>query len=327
MEITKRTLLKGLAAAPALAAPALVLATTNTAKAEPAMAGAQVPGYYRYHVGDIEITALLDGYTDIPTQFVVGYDAQAARESTLKSYHRFNSEVISIPVNAYVIKTGKNTILLDAGGVTGFFPTLGKLAGNMKAAGIMPGDITDILLSHMHPDHIGALATAKGGKAFENATLTVSETEWNFIHSDDVRNAAPEEFRPMIDVARMVLAPYAEGKKMFSGETELFTGVTSLPLPGHTPGQSGYVVSSKGENLLFWGDVIHFTSLQFANPDWGVVFDGDVEQARKTRRALLERVSSESMAVGGSHVDFPGIGYVEKSGDGYRYVTAPWMPV
>lgn len=328
MDITKRTLLQGLLVAPALAAPALLLtgAEKAAANAKPGAGMAQVPGYYRYRVGDIEVTALLDGYTEIPTKFILGYDEDIAKESTKKSYHRFTSGSISIPVNAYVIKTGKETILLDAGGVTGFFPTLGKLPANMEAAGINPSDITSILLTHLHPDHIGALAKQDGSKVFENATLTVSEIEWNFIHNDDVRNAAPEDFRPMIDVARMAVAPYADGRQMFKGEKELFTGVTSLPLPGHTPGQTGYVIHSKGENLLFWGDVIHFTTLQFASPDWGVVFDGDVDHGRKTRRALLERVSTEGMAIAGAHVDFPGIGYVEKSDDAYRYVSAPWMP-
>ncbi len=316
--------MKGLLAAPV---PFLTGGQKAAAKSANAAATGQVPGYYRYKVGEIEVTALLDGYTDIPTNFIIGYDKVTARQSAQMSHHRFSDASVSIPVNAYVIRTGGETILLDAGGVSDFFPTLGKLPANLAAAGFDRKDITSILLSHMHPDHIGALSGKDGSRAFENATLTCSEIEWNFIHDDKVRNAAPKDFRPMIDTARTVLAPYGDDRVMFSGEKELFAGVSSLPLPGHTPGQTGYVIHSKGESLLFWGDVIHFTSLQFANPDWGVVFDGDVEQARKTRRALLERVSSENMAIAGSHVDFPGIGYVEKSGNAYRYAPAPWMPL
>ena len=100
-----------------------------------------------------------------------------------------------------------------------------------------------------------------------------------------------------------------------------------MPLPGHTAGQMGYIVSSNGESLLFWGDVLHFTTLQFEHPEWGIVFDLDVDLSRETRLALMERVSSERMPIAGAHVDFPGIGYVEKSGDAYRYVSTPWMPV
>lgn len=327
MKITKRSLLKSLVAAPALAAPALVLASAGKAIAQSAMPGAQAPGFYRHRVGDIEVTALLDGFTDLPTSFIFGYDEAAAKAATAKTYHPFNNEIIQIPVNAYVVKNGTDTILIDTGGITAFAPNLGKLAANMEAAGIKPADITAILLTHMHPDHIGALANEDGSKFFENATLTVSEDEYNFMHNDDVRNATPENFRPMIDAARVVLAPYADGQKMFKGEQELFAGVTSMPLPGHTAGQMGYVVSSNGESLLFWGDVLHFTTLQFEHPEWGIVFDLDVDLSRETRLALLERVSTERMPIAGAHVDFPGIGYVEKSGDAYRYVSTPWMPV
>jgi len=327
MNLTKRTLLQGLLAAPALAAPALLLSGANKASAQTNAPTGQAPGWYRYQVGDIEITALLDGYTEVPTNFIIGYDENAAREATANSYHRFVSGPITIPVNAYVVKTGEETVLLDAGGVAAFFPAAGKLLENMAASGINPEDITKVLLTHTHPDHIGALAKEDGGKMFENASLICSQAEWDFIHSDEVRNAAPEGFRPMIDVARVALAPYADGKQLFSGEKEVLSGITSLPLPGHTPGHTGYIVHSNGDNLLFWGDVIHFTTLQFANPDWGVAFDADPAMATQTRRALFERVSADKMAVAGAHVDFPSIGYVEKSGDAYRYVAAPWMPL
>ena len=154
----------------------------------------------------------------------------------------------------------------------------------------------------------------------------LAEAEWNFIHNDEIRNATPKDFQGAIDYARTALAPYKDDRQMFTGEKELFPGITSSPLPGHTPGHSGYELQSNGEKIFFWGDVVHFSTLQFANPDWKVVFDTDGEQARKSRRAIFERASSERMAIAGAHVDFPGIGYVEKSGDAYRFVTAPWMP-
>jgi len=196
----------------------------------------------------------------------------------------------------------------------------------MAAAGINPDDITKILLTHMHVDHIGALAKKDGSRLFENATLMCSETKWGFVHSDGVRSAMPEAFRPMIDLARFAVAPYIDHRQMFAGEKELFTGITSIPLPVHTPGHTGFAIRSKGESLLIWGDVVHFTTLQFANPEWGVVFDADFDLAKKTRLAMLDRASTDKMAVTGMHIDFPGIGYVERTNDSYRYVSVPWMP-
>lgn len=326
MNISKRTLLKGLAAAPVLAAPALVLTTASKAISQTTMSGEQVPGYYRYRVGEIEITALLDGYNAMPSGFVIGYEEEAAREATAKSYRRFTPGMLNIPVNGYVINTGSNLILVDAGGPLLISPTLGGLTGNLIAAGFNPEDIDTVLFTHLHPDHIGALLTADGGKAFPNATLMCSEADWGFGHSEDVRNGSPEEFRGMIDLVRQFVAPYSDAKELFTGEKELFTGITSVPLPGHTPGHTGFAIHSGNESLLIWGDVIHFSTVQFANPDWGVVFDTDPAMAAQTRRAMLDRASADRMAVAGMHIDFPGFGYVERSGDEFQHINAPWMP-
>lgn len=326
MNISKRNLLKSLATAPALAAPGVILAGTIAANSQPKMHGAQVPGYYRYRIGDIEVTALLDGYFDLPADFVLGYDADTARASTVKSYRQFTPGKVTIPVNGYVINTGSNLILVDAGAPAMISEDLGELTANLQAAGFEPSDIDTVLFTHFHPDHVGALLNAQGGRTFANATLACSEAEWGFMHNDEIRAAAPEDFRGMIDLIRSFLAPYADGRQMFTGEKEIFSGVTSMPLPGHTPGHTGYAIHSGDESLLIWGDIIHFSTLQFANPDWGVVFDTDPAMAAQTRRKMFDRASADRMAVAGMHVDFPGIGYVEKSGDTYRHINAPWQP-
>ncbi len=328
MKTTKRTFLKGALAVPALAAPAIILAGTGPARAaaHAPMSAAQVPGYYRYRVGKIEITALLDGYMPLPDEFVFGYDEQAARAATAQSYRRFTPGYTNIPVNGYVINTGSKLILLDSGGPAMAFETLGGLVENLRAAGFDPSDIDTVLFTHFHPDHIGALLDDKGNRAFDAATLVCAEAEWDFAHSDEVRNAAPESFRGFIDLVRNFVASYADRREMFDGEKELFSGITSVPLPGHTPGHTGYAIHSDGESLLIWGDVIHVSTLQFAHPDWGVVFDTDPSMAAQTRGRMLDRASADRMAVAGMHIDFPGFGYVEKAGNAYRHVPAPWMP-
>lgn len=329
MEITKRGLLKTLAMAPALATPALLSGTAQTVQAASVETAKPMgtPGFYRYKVGDIEITALLDGYFALPNQIVIGYDEKAARQSTMMAHRRFTPGSIKIPVNGYVIKTGKDLILLDAGAPSLIAPSLGGLTANMKAADIAPKDITTVLLTHTHPDHVGALANKDGSKVFENATLHLSEAEWGFIHNDKIRGAMPKDIQGAIDLARFALSPYKNQRQMFTGEKELFTGVTSVPLPGHTPGHTGFAIHSKSESLLIWGDIIHFSTLQFAHPEWGVVFDTDAEQAAKTRRNMFDRAAADQMAVAGMHVDFPGIGYVERAKNAYRYIPAPFMPV
>lgn len=327
MTITKRDLLKGLAIAPALAAPAALVGSGTTASAA-AHGGKphQVPGFYKYRVGSIRVTALLDGYMPLPNDFVYGFDEDAAKAATAQAYRRFTPGYASIPVNGYVIENGSNTILVDAGGPSFAFETLGGLVGNLRAAGFEPSDIDTVLFTHFHPDHVGALMNGEGGRTFENATLVCSDTEWAVAFNDDIRNAAPEEFRGFVDMVRSFVAPYTDYRQTFDGEKELFTGVTSVPLPGHTPGHTGYAIHSDNESLLIWGDVIHASTLQFANPGWGVVFDADPAMAAETRAKMLDRAAADRMAVAGMHIDFPGFGYVERMGNAYRHVGAPWMP-
>jgi glyoxylase-like metal-dependent hydrolase (beta-lactamase superfamily II) len=329
MEITKRKLLQSMLVAPMLAAPALILTGADKADAQsatPAMAPSG-PGYSRFRVGDIEVIALLDGYMQLPTQFIIGYDEAVARQSTQASYRRFTEGAIPISVNAYVIKTGSEVILVDAGAPKFMAPDVGRLAANMKSAGIDPSEITNVMMTHLAVDHVNALINQDGSKVFENAGIIASETEWGFLHNPAVREATPEQFRGMIDFGIMAVAAYSDQRQLFNGETDLASGISSLPLPGHTPGHSGYVVRSQDESLLIWGDLVHFNTLQFANPDWGIVFDVDAAQAAETRKRTFDRVSADRMAVAGMHVDFPGVGYVERSGDGYRYITAPNMPI
>ena len=168
MKLTKRTLLQSLLVAPALAAPALLLSPTLKASAQTPKVKTynDTPGFHHYRVGDFKITALLDGYFEMPTNFIQGYDEKAAKEATKQSYRRFTTGSISVPVNAYVIDTGTEMILLGGGTPTFMGATLGKLPANMAAAGFNPDDITKILLTHTHPDHVAAIAKQDGGKAF-----------------------------------------------------------------------------------------------------------------------------------------------------------------
>ena len=323
MDITKRSLLKGIVAAPVLAGPALISGTASQAGSHASVMSAQNPGYYRYNIGDIEVTALLDGTASLPNSYIRGYEEAAARESTAKAYRKFTPETTTIPINGYVINSGGKLTLIDAGAPSTMAETAGGLTRNLEAAGFMPEDIDTVLLTHFHPDHVGALLNAQGGRTFANAGLMCSEIEWNATFDDAIRAAAPDEVKGSIDMIRSFVTPYSEGRDMFSGEKEVVSGITSIPLPGHTAGHTGYTIHSGNESLLIFGDVIHFTTLQFAYPDWGVVFDLDAGLAVETRKHLLDRASTDGLLVAGMHIDFPGIGYVEEAGVGYRHVLAP----
>ena len=321
--LSRRSLLSALAIAPAaLAMPALL---TGAASAQPAPAGSVAPqgAIQRRRVGDIDVIALSDGFSPLPTQIMVGFEDGAARDAAAAAYAPYDPQSFTISINGYLIRTGDRLIAVDSGASSALAPTLGAWAASLALAGIDPGDIDTVFLTHMHADHVGGM-TADGKRLLANAGLVAAEAEWFFTHDDGVLAAIPEQFKGNFLLSRTQLAPYAEGRQMLAmAETEIAPGVTAIPLPGHTPGHMGLRIASGGESLLIWGDVIHAPAYQFSRPDWSVAFDADMDGARASRHRMLDMAATDRLAVAGMHLDFPAMGYVERQGDAYRYVAAP----
>lgn len=325
MDTSKRQLLKSLAAAPALAAPALLL-NASTAAAQSAPADTQNSGVYRFPIGDIEVIALLDGYHRMPTAIVPNFDAEIAEKVSRQYYKPFSPHQFTFSINAYLVRNENNLVLIDAGAPALMGPTIGKLVSQLAAAGVAPTDIDTILLTHLHADHIGAILDSQGNKVFPNAKFVCSEAEWEFTHDDAFMASLPTDFQGAVRLSRQLIAPYENQLEMFTGERDILPGIRSLPIPGHTPGHTAFIIESGDDSLLLWGDLTFLGGLQFANPDWSAIFDFDPAAAVETRRAVMDRASADRMMVGGMHIDFPGIGYVERTDDAYRFITAPWVP-
>ena len=311
-----------IAGAAGLAAPALLRATPVTAKT-PA-AGMLTPTFHRRKLGSFEVIALLDGTLDGPPQMITGYNEETAVATLSRQHLPPAPNGLPIPVLGYVIDTGSQLIAVDCGTFDGFAPRLGGYHAALTAAGIDAADIDTVLITHLHPDHIGGLIDPQGNRLFPNAQLHIGATEWNFWHAEGTREAFPEDSRAFVDIARNYPAPYDGRIVTFNDNAEILPGVLSVPLPGHTPGHSGFRFHSDGQDLLIWGDVVHQTFLQFDNPAWTIAFDMDAEQTRKTRLKMFDMAAADGFQVAGSHIDFPGVGYVEKTSGGYRYSPAPF---
>ncbi|MFS4583094.1 MBL fold metallo-hydrolase [Phaeobacter sp. C3_T13_0] len=326
MTLSRRSLLSGLAAVPVagLASPTILRAASHSA-AETAAAPTLPVAYHSFQIGSAKITALLDGHFLLNTGQINGFD-QVQADATLEgSFYRIKDSEMSLPVNGYLVEQGGAVTLIDAGTADLFGPILGGLEAALRAAGKTPEEITTVVVTHLHPDHIGGLIAGDGTARFPNAEIIVGQGEYDFWHDDAVYAGVPQENRGFFDIARASVAPYADRLKMFEGEADVMTGLRSVPLPGHTPGHCGFMLETGAAPLLIWGDLIHSTALQFARPNWTLAFDMDPEQTVNSRTRMLDRAASEGLLVTGMHLDFPGLGRVERDGDAYAFDQAPWQ--
>ena len=282
----------------------------------------QIPGFYHRRIGDIVVTALSDGYLDGTVdvmQNIHADDAHALLTGAFRPGRRTS-------VNCYLIYSAGRLALVETGSGDYLLPTAGKLQQNLKAAGVNPADIDTVILTHMHPDHSAGLANPKTGeKFFPNAELVVHENEPRHWGDDVAMNAAPERAKLLyFQAAREQMAPYHNQMKTYTGSVEVFPGVRSMPMHGHTPGHSGYMVSSGKDSLLIWGDIIHVPEVQIPRPDVTMAFDTDPHAAAATRTRVFDMVTNDRQLIAGMHVHFPGFAHLTRSGDGYIMLPEPW---
>ena len=325
MTITRRTVLAStaLAAAP-IAGPALAQTASPPAPAQGA-ASRQAPGFYRYKVGDIEVTAVNDGSAPRPLEgFIRNAELSAVQQAARDAFLPQNT--IQNSFTALVLNNGGRLTLIDTGNGDSGAPTTGRWMENFRAAGFDPSQVNTIVISHFHGDHINGLRRKDGTAVFPNAEVLVPATEWAFWMDDARMNQAPENMRGGFLGARRVFSPIAKDVKQYEMDKEIVPGLTSVAAPGHTPGHTAYMLSSGSGKLLILSDTANHPALFVRNPDWSAVFDMDADVARATRRKMLDMAASERAQVAFYHAPFPATGHITKDGDGFRFVPVQWSP-
>jgi glyoxylase-like metal-dependent hydrolase (beta-lactamase superfamily II) len=243
-------------------------------------------------VENLTVTALSDGYVDMPASDLTGADDMSAIALT--------DGKLRLAVHAFVVQGAAGTLLIDTGAGSVWEPTMGRLPQAMDEAGIDPGDIAQIALTHVHSDHFGGLMGPAAAMMFANVTRIFVPVEELGVFRTRCGGS------PIVD--RVVPLEQGDGP---------LPGVFAVNAPGHTAGHMAYLVENR---LLIWGDVVHVPGVQFAQPTAGWAHDVDGAMAMQSRLRLMRRAADEGLMVAGAHLDFPAMGRIEAASGAFRFV-------
>lgn len=283
-------------------------------------------GFRTLKVGDIDVIVLSDGTRRGKLTASPSRSASLEQFQDALAADGLPRDEIATPFQPVLVKNGGRTILIDTGnGARTLEAGTGRMAANLAAAGVDPKDIDTIIISHFHGDHIGGLLTADGTPAFPNAEIKVPLDEWNYWLDDANMNKAPDGSNLQnahTNVRRVFNAIVGKSLTKYEWGREIAPGITAVGTPGHTPGHTSLVIASGNNTLMVQADVTSGIALVFVrHPDWVAGGDMDGPVAVATRRKLYDMLATERMLMTGYHLPFPAFGRIEKSGDGYRFVS------
>ncbi|OWA52011.1 hypothetical protein BV898_16467 [Hypsibius exemplaris] len=282
------------------------------------------PGFFRLMLGEFEITAINDGTVALDHEALM---PNASKEELLRARQEaFMPSSAIMSCNAFLVNTKQHLVLIDTGAGSLMGPSFGRLVENILAAGYQPEQIDNVLLTHLHPDHMGGV-TSTNRMRFPNAVIRTSQAEVDFwLNPEMVQTNASARFKQRSKIARATLAPYQTVNRLkpFNAtEKEILPGFRVVIRAGHSPGHTQFFVESGGLTMVAWGDITHFEWAQLRNPALTVTFDFNQPEAARDRLELFELVAEKRFLVAAAHVPFPGLGYLRRSaGQGFDWIPA-----
>ena len=267
-------------------------------------------GVEEFMVGDLSAMALSDGSIELPNDnkvFGVGHTPEEV--AAVLSAAGLPTDKLQLTIHPLLVKATDRVLLFDTGAGSIFGPGAGQLPTSLAAAGVDPASVTDIFISHAHGDHIGGLVNAQGALAFPNASIHISKPEWTSL------SGGRAELAPLVAAITPKVDAFAPGSELVPGI------VKAVEIKGHTPGHSGYMITSGQDSLLYVGDSMHHFVVSVQKPEWTCGFDGDAKTAAASRAALLTKLAADGQRMYAVHFPFPGLGKIEKKGDALAWVA------
>jgi glyoxylase-like metal-dependent hydrolase (beta-lactamase superfamily II) len=280
---------------------------------------AKIEGVEAFTVGDLSAIALRDGGIEPPNDNkVFGVGRTPEEVAAVLSAAGQPTDKLQLSIQPLLVKTTDRVLLFDTGAGGNFGPGAGQLPASMAAAGVDANSVTDIFISHVHGDHVGGLVNAQGALAFPNATIHISKPEWTYLTGmkpDAAKNVGLSNHAALVAAMTPKVDAFAPGSELVPGT------VKAVEIKGHTPGHSGYMITSGQNSLLYVGDSMHHFVVSVQKPEWPVAFDGDGPTATASRVALIAKLAADGQRVYAVHFPFPGIGKIEKHGEGFVWVA------
>jgi glyoxylase-like metal-dependent hydrolase (beta-lactamase superfamily II) len=302
MKFSRRQMIKG----SSFAGLSLALAPTVWAQSSLAM-------------GDLRLDTLSDGNLVLPKSFTLGETSPQGTNAILEDYG-LTGDTFTPDCNVTLLRTGDRTILFDVGAGQEFMPTAGKLLDAFNALGVDPFDVTDVVFTHAHPDHLWGVLDDFGDLMFPDAAYHIGRAEWDYWTDSNTVSTIDQGRVTFAVGAKNRLELLSEQISLFDDDQEILPGVLSRLTAGHTPGHMSFEVQIGNESVMIVGDSIVNHHLAFVQPTWLSGSDQDAALAAQTRVSLLDQLSQSQMRLIGFHLPDGGMGRVERRGDGFFFV-------
>ncbi|NUH64278.1 MBL fold metallo-hydrolase [Sulfitobacter sp. S0837] len=301
MRFTRRTVLAGMGGMAVAQSPLRALAAVSA------------------NIGEYEIISVSDGNLVLPRSFF--FDGLPQEElATVLAPYDLPAEELTPPCNVTLLRHADRVVLFDAGAGPAFMPSAGMLQNSLEAAGVSTEDVTHVVFTHAHPDHLWGVLDDFDDLVFPNATYLMGADEWNYWRDPNTVDTIGEARAAFAVGAARRLEAIEERLEEIKDGQEILPGVMAHASFGHTPGHMSFEVRQNKDAVLIGGDAIGNHHVAFARPEWPNGADQDAERGAKTRVRLLDKLAQEQISLLGFHLPNGGLGRVERAGDSYRFV-------